>query len=195
MATKKASKVIPATRTPTARVARISQLFKQSSSFELFMRLQGYSSAAAARAAVCRWRSIYGTDLFPYKNVGRTNDVASISDAWINSATPAIAAKKLGFPSVGALFVTVHRMRDQHGTELFPLKKKHTKNPVSVERKAFAAVSAHAINYASELWRKNEPSARVARVLGLDQAALTPFINEYRRRHGLTAFPYRGLVA
>ena len=86
-------------------------------------------------------------------------------------------------------------MRDQHGTELFPLKKKHTKNPVSVERKAFAAVSAHAINYASELWRKNEPSARVARVLGLDQAALTPFINEYRRRHGLTAFPYRGLVA
>jgi hypothetical protein len=194
MATKMANKKIPAARTPSARVARISQLFKQSSSFELFAHIQGYSSMAAARAAVCRWRATYGTDMFPYKNVGRTADAKAISEAWIKLA-PVDAAKKLGFPSTGALFVTVHRLRDEHGEAMFPLKKKHTKNPASAQRKACAAVSKHAVSYASELWRKNEPSARVARVLGLDQALLRPFIDEYRRQHGLVAFPYRGLIA
>ena len=195
MATKMANKKIPATRAPSARVLRISQLFKQSTSFDLFAHIQGYSSMAAARAAVCRWRATYGTDLFPYKNVGRTNDAKAISEAWLKCSSPADAAKKLGFPSTGALFVTVHRLREEHGEVMFPLKKKHTKNPALQNRKAYAAVNKHAIAYASELWRKGEPSARIARVLNLDHSALRPFIDAYRRKHGLTAFPYRGLVA
>lgn len=200
----KQSELEPLVRVPSARVIRVSEAFISTDSFELFARMQGYANLNTARAAVSRWRSDYGVDLFPYKReVSETKngklDLTLISHVWKTATTIKEAQITLGFCSERALRIKICRLRAEYGDRAFPRKHAYTKSGKS-------AANADTINYvlsptalriAGELWRSNVPASEIIKQLKLNYltvAILRDIVKEHRSKHGLSIFPYRGLV-
>jgi hypothetical protein len=173
---------------PSTRVLEVSKSYNRTTSFELFARLQGYSTVKSAYVAVARWRENW-PDLFPVRVVQRVSKYSPevVSRNWIEAKSAKEAAALCGYTSVSAFKMLVSRLRSFYGEEMFPRRCK------AAEPKLTKSAEAR-IKSASVLWRAMAPTSDVAACLGKTNAELSIFIEEYRSRNGLAMFPYRGLV-
>lgn len=175
--------------TPSKNVLEASACYKTASSLAVFTRIQGYSSVRSANSALARLRKTY-PELFPLRNFRRVGkvDPVKVSEALSISKTLAEAAGICGYETIASFKMAVSRFRSEYGEELFPRKNKVSK--VNYAKHITPAM----IKSASILWRTGAPTQAIAQCLKLSNADTAKFIESYRARHGLNAFPYRGLV-